>query len=200
MLNYLAYRISTVVIGQENFPLVNPALQATLPAVDAAHAASPPRRNPAARRHPDRPCGRGRRLVPALSHGLWLQDPHRRAEPRRGRVRGNPLGADDRAGHAPQRRAGRTGRHGRRAWPARSLLQRYPRYRFHLDRRWASRVATPRSASSWPVCSSERWLPGRRRCRTPLASRAISSTSCWALSSSPYRRWRWRNNSARQNG
>jgi ABC-type uncharacterized transport system permease subunit len=36
MLNYLAYRISTVVIGQENFPLVNPALQATLPAVDNA--------------------------------------------------------------------------------------------------------------------------------------------------------------------
>jgi ABC-type uncharacterized transport system permease subunit len=36
MLNYIAYRISTVVIGQENFPLVNPALQATLPAVDAA--------------------------------------------------------------------------------------------------------------------------------------------------------------------
>ena len=34
MLNYLAYRISTVVIGQENFPLVNPALQATLPAVE----------------------------------------------------------------------------------------------------------------------------------------------------------------------
>ena len=36
MLNYLAYRISTVVIGQENLPLVNPALQATLPAVDNA--------------------------------------------------------------------------------------------------------------------------------------------------------------------
>jgi general nucleoside transport system permease protein len=36
MLNYLAYRISTVVIGQEHFPLVNPALQATQPAVDAA--------------------------------------------------------------------------------------------------------------------------------------------------------------------
>jgi simple sugar transport system permease protein len=36
MLNYLAYRISTVVIGQGNFPLVNPALQATQPAVDAA--------------------------------------------------------------------------------------------------------------------------------------------------------------------
>ena len=36
MLNYIAYRISTVVIGQEDFPLVNPALQATQPAVDAA--------------------------------------------------------------------------------------------------------------------------------------------------------------------
>jgi general nucleoside transport system permease protein len=36
MLNYLAYRISTVVIGQESLPLVNPALQATLPAVDNA--------------------------------------------------------------------------------------------------------------------------------------------------------------------
>ncbi|MFN8590263.1 MAG: ABC transporter permease [Thermomicrobiales bacterium] len=36
MLNYLAYRISTVVIGQEHFPLVNPALQATQPAVAAA--------------------------------------------------------------------------------------------------------------------------------------------------------------------
>ena len=36
MLNYLAYRISTVVIGQDDLPLVNPALQATQPAVDAA--------------------------------------------------------------------------------------------------------------------------------------------------------------------
>ena len=36
MLNYLAYRISTVVIGREDLPLVNPALQATQPAVDAA--------------------------------------------------------------------------------------------------------------------------------------------------------------------
>ena len=36
MLNYLAYRISTVVIGQDALPLVNPALQATQPAVDAA--------------------------------------------------------------------------------------------------------------------------------------------------------------------
>jgi simple sugar transport system permease protein len=36
MLNYLAYRISTVVIGQEDFSLVNPALQATQPAVDSA--------------------------------------------------------------------------------------------------------------------------------------------------------------------
>jgi ABC-type uncharacterized transport system permease subunit len=36
MLNYIAYRISTVVIGQESLPLVNPALQATQPAVDAA--------------------------------------------------------------------------------------------------------------------------------------------------------------------
>jgi ABC-type uncharacterized transport system permease subunit len=36
MLNYLAYRISTVVIGQDTLPLVNPALQATQPAADAA--------------------------------------------------------------------------------------------------------------------------------------------------------------------
>jgi simple sugar transport system permease protein len=36
MLNYLAYRISTVVITREDLPLVNPALQATQPAVDAA--------------------------------------------------------------------------------------------------------------------------------------------------------------------
>jgi ABC-type uncharacterized transport system permease subunit len=36
MLNYLAYRISTVVIGREDLALVNPALQATQPAVDAA--------------------------------------------------------------------------------------------------------------------------------------------------------------------
>lgn len=36
MLNYLAYRISTVVIGQEHFPLVNPALQATQPALETA--------------------------------------------------------------------------------------------------------------------------------------------------------------------
>jgi len=36
MLNYLAYRISTVVIGQEDFPLVNAALQATLPAQETA--------------------------------------------------------------------------------------------------------------------------------------------------------------------
>ena len=36
MLNYLAYRISTVVIGQENLRLVNPALQATQAAVDNA--------------------------------------------------------------------------------------------------------------------------------------------------------------------
>ncbi len=36
MLNYLAYRISTIVIGHEGLPLVNPALQATQPAVDAA--------------------------------------------------------------------------------------------------------------------------------------------------------------------
>src|ERR687893_2137705 len=36
MLNYPAYRISTVVIGQEHLPLVNPALQATQPAVDNA--------------------------------------------------------------------------------------------------------------------------------------------------------------------
>jgi simple sugar transport system permease protein len=36
MLNYLAYRISTVVIGQESLPLVNPELQATQPAVDNA--------------------------------------------------------------------------------------------------------------------------------------------------------------------
>ena len=36
MLNYLAYRISTVVIGREDLELVNPALQATQPAVDNA--------------------------------------------------------------------------------------------------------------------------------------------------------------------
>ena len=36
MLNYLAYRISTVVIGREDLPLVNPALQATQPALDNA--------------------------------------------------------------------------------------------------------------------------------------------------------------------
>ncbi len=36
MLNYLAYRISTVVIGQEHFLLVNPALQATQPALETA--------------------------------------------------------------------------------------------------------------------------------------------------------------------
>jgi ABC-type uncharacterized transport system permease subunit len=36
MLNYLAYRISTVVIGQEDFPLVNAALQATQPALETA--------------------------------------------------------------------------------------------------------------------------------------------------------------------
>jgi simple sugar transport system permease protein len=36
MLNYLAYRLSTVVITREDLPLVNPALQATQPAVDAA--------------------------------------------------------------------------------------------------------------------------------------------------------------------
>ena len=101
MLNYLAYRISTVVIGQENLPLVNPALQATLPAVDSETPSSH-RGNPAAWRHSDRARGRGRRLVPPLSHRLRLQDPHRRVEPRRGRVRGNLLGADDRAGHAPQ--------------------------------------------------------------------------------------------------
>lgn len=36
MLNYLAYRITTVVIGQEHFALVNPPLQATQPAADTA--------------------------------------------------------------------------------------------------------------------------------------------------------------------
>jgi simple sugar transport system permease protein len=36
MLNYIAYRISTVVIGQEDFALVNPALQATQPALETA--------------------------------------------------------------------------------------------------------------------------------------------------------------------
>ncbi|MCC7025085.1 MAG: ABC transporter permease [Thermomicrobiales bacterium] len=36
MLNYLAYRISTVVIGNEGFPLVNPSLQATQPALETA--------------------------------------------------------------------------------------------------------------------------------------------------------------------
>lgn len=36
MLNYIAYRISTVVIGREDFPLVNPALQSTQPAMETA--------------------------------------------------------------------------------------------------------------------------------------------------------------------
>jgi ABC-type uncharacterized transport system permease subunit len=36
MLNYLAYRISAVVIGRDDFALVNPSLQATQPAVDNA--------------------------------------------------------------------------------------------------------------------------------------------------------------------
>jgi general nucleoside transport system permease protein len=36
MLNYIAYRISTVIIGKEDFALVNPALQATQPALDTA--------------------------------------------------------------------------------------------------------------------------------------------------------------------
>jgi simple sugar transport system permease protein len=36
MLNYLAYRLSAVVITREDLPLVNPTLQATQPAVDAA--------------------------------------------------------------------------------------------------------------------------------------------------------------------
>ncbi len=36
MLNYLAYRISTVVIGRDDLALVNPALQATQPAADSA--------------------------------------------------------------------------------------------------------------------------------------------------------------------
>ncbi|MGH2616752.1 MAG: ABC transporter permease [Thermomicrobiales bacterium] len=36
MLNYLAYRVSTVVIGREDLPLVNPALQATQAAADSA--------------------------------------------------------------------------------------------------------------------------------------------------------------------
>ncbi len=36
MLNYIAYRIITVVIGREDLPLVNPALQATQPALEAA--------------------------------------------------------------------------------------------------------------------------------------------------------------------
>jgi simple sugar transport system permease protein len=36
MLNYLAYRLSTIVITREDLPLVNPELQATQPAVDAA--------------------------------------------------------------------------------------------------------------------------------------------------------------------
>ena len=142
MLNYLAYRISTVVIGQENLPLVNPALQATHP-----RSTTPTllvlSRNPAAWRHPDRARGRGRRLVPPLSHRLRLQDPHRRVESWRGRVRRGLLGADDRAGHAPQWIARRTRRHGRRARSARSLLQHHPRYRFHLDRRWTRRAQHP---------------------------------------------------------
>ena len=36
MLNYLAYRITTVIIGREDLPLVNPALQATQPALEDA--------------------------------------------------------------------------------------------------------------------------------------------------------------------
>lgn len=36
MLNYLAYRLVTYVIGREDFSLVNPALQATQPALEAA--------------------------------------------------------------------------------------------------------------------------------------------------------------------
>ena len=36
MLNYIAYRIVTFVIGREDLPLVNPALQATQAALDAA--------------------------------------------------------------------------------------------------------------------------------------------------------------------
>lgn len=36
MLNYIAYRITAVVIGREDLPLVNPALQATQPALEAA--------------------------------------------------------------------------------------------------------------------------------------------------------------------
>jgi ABC-type uncharacterized transport system permease subunit len=48
MLNYIAYRISTVVIGQENFPLVNAALQATQPALDTARL---PRLLPGTRLH-----------------------------------------------------------------------------------------------------------------------------------------------------
>jgi simple sugar transport system permease protein len=36
MLTYLAYRIGTVVIGEEDLPLLTPALQATQPAVDNA--------------------------------------------------------------------------------------------------------------------------------------------------------------------
>ncbi len=36
MLNYMAYRISKVVIGQDDLALVNPALQATQPAADSA--------------------------------------------------------------------------------------------------------------------------------------------------------------------
>lgn len=36
MLNYIAYRVSTVVIGREDLPLVNPALQATQPAAESA--------------------------------------------------------------------------------------------------------------------------------------------------------------------
>jgi simple sugar transport system permease protein len=48
MLNYLAYRITTVVIGREDLPLVNPALQATQPALEAAEL---PRLIPGTRLH-----------------------------------------------------------------------------------------------------------------------------------------------------
>ena len=130
MLNYLAYRISTVVIGQEKSPSRQPRFAGDATRGRQRPTPSSHRGNPVAWRHPDRARGRGRRLVPPLSHRLRLQDPHRRVEPWRGRVRGNLLGADDRAGHAPQWIACRTRRHGRRAWSARSLLQHHPRIGF----------------------------------------------------------------------
>ena len=138
MLNYLAYRISTVVIGQENLPLVNPALQAT-PAVDNARL---PRLIEGTRLH-------GGILIALVAAVVVWFLLYRTVFGYKIRTVGlspgaaafaESPGADDRAGHAPQWIACRTRRHGRRAWSARSLLQHHPRDRFHLDRRWPRRA------------------------------------------------------------